>query len=161
MGQNSPAERVMYEIADTQGNGVLSDVLGGTLQRLAQLGRVHFKWAIFDLDWLQHEDGILHAERVTRRTRQRPAGWRLDDHGIRLFHAQCLQVIDGLFLGAEDFVVRPERATTELIMLRADVALLASDSAFWLLTCADEQVAASIVASYKSVKRTSLPNVFG
>jgi hypothetical protein len=46
-------------------------------------------------------------------------------------------------------------------MLQADVALLAADSTFWLLTCADEQLAASIVASYKSVKRTSLPNVFG
>ena len=157
MNKSASSERAVYEISDPDtGGGTLVDVLGETLAYLDRRGRRDLKWAIFDLDWLQREDGILHWERVCKRTEERPNGWQLDDHGIRLFHKQSLQVIDGLFLAAADFVIWPENSTEASLILRSEIALQALDSSVWRLSCREDLVAKNVVGKFKNVIRTAL-----
>jgi hypothetical protein len=148
------SERVIYQVSDTDDHGILIDLLGHTLKQLTLLGRFDLKWSVFDLDWTQREDGILHWERVCDRSRQRPDGWQLDDSGIRLFHAQSAQVTDGLFLAGSQHVSLPVGQPDEYAVLRSELALQVFDAGFWRLSCIDKQVEESIIGDFTRVKCT-------
>jgi hypothetical protein len=150
------SERVVCQVADMDDNGILIDFLGHTLKRLTLMGHSDLKWSVFDLDWMQRQDGILHWERVCERSRERPDGWQLDDNGIRLFHTQCTQVIDGLFLAGSHHVPQPIGQSEECAILRSEIALQAFDSSFWRLSCSDHEVAKNIIGNFGRIKWTPL-----
>lgn len=155
MAPKATKERILYEVSDTDQNGILVDVLGHALARLTQMGRSNLKWSVFDLDWMQREDGILHWERVCERSRQRPHGWQLDDSGIRLFHTQSAQVTDGLFLAGSHHAILPAGQPDDYGILRSELAVQAFDAGFWRLSCSDQEVAKSIIHNFERV--TSAP----
>lgn len=150
------SERFVYQVSDTDDHGILIDLLGHTLKQLTLLGRLNLRWSVFDLDWTQREDGILHWERVRDRSSQRPYGWQLDDSGIRLFHTQSAQVIDGLFLAGSQHVVLPPGQPDEYAVLRSELALQAFDAGFWRLSCIDQEVAKDITRGFKRVECSDL-----
>jgi hypothetical protein len=150
------SKRGIYEVADQDSGGVLVDLLGKTLERLDQRGRSDLKWTVFDLDWLQRENGILQAERVSRRSAERPDGWRLDDHGIRLFRQQYVQVIEGFFFAGSHHFAVPAGEPVELLIPQSEIALQAFDSTIWRLSCRDEQIAREILADFKQVCRVDV-----
>jgi len=156
MASKASTERIIYKVSDTDANGIFIDLLDLVLKRLTLLGRLHLKWSVYDLDWLQREDGILHWERVCERSRQRPYGWQLDDSGIRLFHTQSTQVIDGLFLAASQHVVSPAGESDECAILRSELAVEAFDAGFWKLSCDDQEVAKSIIGDLRHVESMPL-----
>ena len=143
-------------MSDTDEHGILIDLLGRTLGRLTLMGRSNLKWSVFDLDWTQRQDGILHWERVCERSSQRPYGWQLDDSGIRLFHTQSTQVTDGLFLAGAQHTILPDGQSAESVILQSKLALQVFDAGFWRLSCDDQQVSKDIVGSFRRVEFSSL-----
>jgi hypothetical protein len=156
MTSKASSERVVYQVADTDDNGILIDLLGHTLKRLTLMGHSDLKWSVFDLEWMQRQDGILHWQRVCDRSCERPNGWQLDDNGIRLFHTQCAQVTDGLFLAGSHHVPQPVGHSDESAILRSEIALQAFDSSFWRLSCSDHEIAKNLIGNFERVKSTAL-----
>jgi hypothetical protein len=152
MATKGSSERVVYQVADTDDNGILIDLLGHTLNRLTLMDSLDLRWSVFDLDWIQREDGILHWERVCEHSRERPCGWQLDDNGIGLFHAQCVQVIDGLFLAGSHHATLATGQSDEFAIVRSKIALQAFDTSFWRLSCNDQEVAQNIIGDFKRIK---------
>lgn len=151
MASKGSSERSVYQVADTDDNGILIDLLGQTLNRLTLMGLLDLRWSVFDLDWIQREDGILQWERVCKRSRERPYGWQLDDNGIRLFHAQCGQVIDGLFLAGSHHATLATGQSDESATVQSKIALQAFDTSFWRLSCNDPQVAKNMIGEFRRV----------
>ena len=143
--------RLVYQLSDTDADGILIDLLGHTLERLTTMGRLNLKWSVFDLDWMQREDGMLHWERVCERSRRRPGGWQLDDSGIRMFHAQSAQITDGLFLAGPRHAMLPTGQPDEYGILQSELALQAFDANFWRLSCNDCDVAKFIIGNFRRV----------
>ena len=150
------SERLVYQVADTDDHGILVDLLGHTLKRLTEAGRTDLKWSVFDLDWMQREDGILHWKRVCERASERPHGWQLDDGGVRLFHAQSAQVTDGLFLASSHHIILPSGQSDEYAILRSQMALQAFDASFWRLSCTDQEIAKDIIGNFEHVESIPL-----
>ena len=155
MASKASTERLVYQVADTDDNGILVDLLGHTLQ-LMQLAHPQMKWSVFDLDWMQRDDGILHWQRVCERSSERPYGWQLDDNGIRLFHAQSGQVTDGLFLAGPQHLILPAAQSDEHTILRSEIALQVFDASFWRLSCNNQDVARDIIGNFARVNSTPL-----
>jgi len=150
-------------VADTDDNGILIDLLGHTVNRLTLMGLLDLRWNVFELDWIQREDGILEWERVCERSRERSYGWPLDENRIRLFHAQCGQVFDGLFVAGSHYVILAAEESGESAIVRSKIALQAFDSLFWRFSRDGQEIAQAMMGEFKWVQRSRwvLPNSEG
>ena len=144
---------VAFEIWDVGASGILVDVLGELLQRPAEGNRL--RWSIFDLEWVQEPNGILHAERVTARSQIRPGGLRLDEHGIRLFHEYTVQIINGTFFAADKHVEWPQSSAFRSAVVRSRIALQVVDSTYWYFSCSDGDFARAFAATFSDCRNRS------
>ncbi len=156
MGSKASSVRLIHEVSDTDDNGILVDLLGHTLRRMTVIGRVAWKWSVFDLDWMQRADGLFDWGRVCKRSVERPDGWQLDDSGIRLFHAQSTQVTDGLFLAGSQHTALPDGKSYEYAIQQSELALQAFDAGWWRLSCSDEQLARDLLGGLERVASSPL-----
>jgi hypothetical protein len=145
------AERPVCEVSDLDSDGVPVDLLGHVLSWMKLQNMANLQWSVFDLDWIQMPDGILQWDSVRDRSCERPNGLQLDDNGIRLFHGQAVQVIDGLFLAAEQHITISGGDSIGAAVFRSVVALRAFDSTFWRISCHDERAADEILRGFKRV----------